>query len=337
MNETCLKKDRLHSFIEALCAHYRVIAPVAKDGKVAFQTVKSEEPLAVDFLLSPKPPKEFVFPQCEKLMVFEGGRLSQPAGPDEKTVILGMRPCDCRSFLVLDQVFHNSHFTDPYYSSRRENTLLITIGCNQPASTCFCTSVGGGPFDPQGADMLLLDAGEAYEVQYVSERGEELLHFFSDPAQPGQAVDDIIQKALAQLPPTLEPLELAQLLKGLVADDFWQQASEKCLGCGACAYLCPTCHCFDISDETSGEKQVRYRTWDTCNFPLFTLEASGFNPRAQKAQRFRQRIQHKFNYFPNTHGMAACVGCGRCVRDCPVNLDIRMTLADIRAREAVGK
>jgi Fe-S-cluster-containing hydrogenase component 2 len=120
-------------------------------------------------------------------------------------------------------------------------------------------------------------------------------------------------------------------------DDFWQQASEKCLGCGACAYLCPTCHCFDISDETVGGAQVRYRTWDTCNFPLFTLEASGFNPRKQKSQRLRQRILHKFSYFPSTHGMAACVGCGRCVRACPVNLDIRTMLAQIRVREAIGR
>jgi sulfhydrogenase subunit beta (sulfur reductase) len=337
MNQTCLKKDRLGSFIEALCAQYRVVAPIAKDGKVAFQAVTPEDTLALDFPLTKKPPKEFVFPQCEKLMVFKEGRLSQPAGPAEKTVILGIRPCDCRSFLVLDQVFRNSQFTDPYYSSRRANTLLVAIGCNQPASTCFCTSVGGGPFDPQGADILLLDAGEAYVVRYVSERGKVLLDFFSDPAQPGQNADDVVQAALAQLPPRLDPLELAQRLKGMAADDFWQQASEKCLGCGACAYLCPTCHCFDISDETSGEKQVRYRTWDTCSFPLFTLEASGFNPRPQKAQRFRQRILHKFDYFPNTHGVAACVGCGRCVRECPVNLDIRTTLADIRVREVAGK
>jgi ferredoxin len=337
MNETCLKKERLRSFIEALCAQYRVVAPVAKEGTVAFQAVSPEDPLALDFPLSKKPPKEFVFPQCEKLMVFQQGGLSQPAGPAEKTVILGMRPCDCRSFLVLDPVFRNSQISDPYYSSRRANTLLVAIGCSQPASTCFCTSVGGGPFDPQGADILLLDAGETYEVQYVSERGEELLRFFSDPAQPGQNAEEVIQAALAQLPPLLDPLELAQPLKEMAGSDFWQGTSEKCLGCGACAYLCPTCHCFDISDETIAGKQIRYRTWDTCSFPLFTLEASGFNPRGKKAQRFRQRILHKFSYFPSTRGMAACVGCGRCVRECPVNLDVRAVLAEIRAREAAGK
>jgi sulfhydrogenase subunit beta (sulfur reductase) len=337
MTETCLKKDRLRSFVEALCAQYRVVAPVAKEGTVAFQPVTPKDTLAFDFLLTKKPPKEFVFPQCEQLMVFEKGRLSQPVGLVQKTVILGMRPCDCRSFLVLDQVFRNSQFTDPYYSSRRANTLLVAIGCSQPASTCFCTSVGGGPFDPQGADILLLDAGESYQVQYVSERGAELLGFFSDPAQPGQNAEDAVQAALAHLPPLLDPLDLTRPLKEMAEGGFWRQSSEKCLGCGACAYLCPTCHCFDISDETYDGKQVRYRTWDTCSFPLFTLEASGFNPRSKKSQRFRQRILHKFSFFPSTRGMVACVGCGRCVRECPVNLDVRAVLEQIREREAVGK
>lgn len=337
MNENCLGKNKLHSFIEELCAHYRVIAPVEADGKIAFKAVTPDDNINLGFTITKKPPKELIFPQCEKLMVFEEGQLHNSASQAEKTVILGIRPCDCRSFLILDQVFFCKQFSDPYYASRRENTLLVAIGCNQPASTCFCTSVGGSPFSSQGADILLVDSGDAYVVDYVSERGQDLMCFFSDSGQPVQKVDDILQAALAQMPPIVDPLELSQTLEGMFEDDFWQQNSEKCLGCGACSYLCPTCHCFDISDESINGKQVRYRTWDTCNFPLFTLEASGFNPRTQKAQRFRQRIMHKFNYFPNTHGVAACVGCGRCVRECPVNLDIRMTLTNIRMGEATNK
>ena len=337
MSEYCLKKDRLRDFVAALCADYRVVAPVEQDGKAAFQAVGPADLIALGAAISSVPPKTFVFPQCEKLMTFDGSHLRHPDIQAPKTVLLGLHPCDCRSFLIQDRVFTGKPFADPYYSSRRENTLLVALACSQPASTCFCTEMGGSPASPLGADILLVDAGEMYVVQHGSERGQALVKYFSSAPPDMPDVDGILQTALAQLPPPLEPMELAQALKDMFESDFWQQASEKCLGCGACAYLCPTCHCFDISDETVGGVQTRYRTWDTCNFPLFTQEASGFNPRKQQAQRLRQRILHKFSYFPSTYGLAACVGCGRCVRACPVNLDIRAMLAQIRTREAIFK
>jgi len=118
--------------------------------------------------------------------------------------------------------------------------------------------------------------------------------------------------------------------------EFWDAISEKCVGCSICTYLCPTCHCFDITDEIIEDKAVRLRTWDSCAFPLFTLEASGFNPRPSQRERFRNRILHKFAYIPENHGQIGCVGCGRCVDACPVNLDIRQVLMDIVQMERTG-
>ena len=113
-------------------------------------------------------------------------------------------------------------------------------------------------------------------------------------------------------------------------DPFWDELHLKCLGCGACTYLCPTCHCFDIVDEGNAVRGKRVRNWDTCQFALFTHHTSGHNPRQSGKERMRQRVMHKFNYFVENQGEIACVGCGRCVRNCPVNLDIRAVIEGIR-------
>ncbi len=115
---------------------------------------------------------------------------------------------------------------------------------------------------------------------------------------------------------------------------MWGDLTETCLGCGVCTYLCPTCHCFDICDEAATAAGERIRVWDSCQFPLFTQEASGANPRPSGKERFRQRIMHKFSYLPKERDMAGCVGCGRCVAECPVNLDIREVLEKLSQAEA---
>jgi len=120
-------------------------------------------------------------------------------------------------------------------------------------------------------------------------------------------------------------------LLALYNASFWPQIAEACINCGACTFLCPTCYCFDIQDEVAGTKGVRLRYWDSCMFPLFTLHASGHNPRGQKMQRVRNRFMHKFKYFPDRFGPVSCVGCGRCVKDCPVNIDIREVISLMQA------
>ena len=116
---------------------------------------------------------------------------------------------------------------------------------------------------------------------------------------------------------------------------IWKEVAERCLACGACTYLCPTCHCFDIQDEVMKSSGQRVRNWDSCMFPLFTLHGSGHNPRTRQGERWRQRLQHKFNYYVENFGCTACVGCGRCIVNCPVNIDIREVLERVRNAEKV--
>jgi ferredoxin len=228
----------------------------------------------------------------------------------------------------LDTVFspQNKGFADPYFLQRRENAVVIALACASPCPTCFCTAMGGGPAGTEGADLLAHDLPEADAVllEAVSDKGRALLEahrgLLSAPAPQALAqarAADAAAEAVVGQAGDLAPVNPA------FEDGRWEELTASCIGCGACTYLCPTCHCFDIADESRLYQGRRIRTWDSCQFPLFTKHASGHNPRKNKKERLRQRFMHKFSYAVQNTGVALCVGCGRCIAGCPVNLDIR--------------
>jgi ferredoxin len=184
--------------------------------------------------------------------------------------------------------------------------------------------------------LLLTDLGDRYLVETITGRGEALIassHLFR-PATEADSTRkaEIAARAEEMISgPSVE--EVKEKLDVVYEDPFWDELHQKCLGCGACTYLCPTCHCFDIVDEGDSVQGRRVRNWDTCQFALFTYHTSGHNPRPTGKERMRQRVMHKFGYFVENLNEIACVGCGRCVRDCPVNLDIRATIEAIRQLE----
>ncbi|HID31086.1 MAG TPA: 4Fe-4S ferredoxin, partial [Desulfobacterales bacterium] len=192
-----------------------------------------------------------------------------------------------------------------------------------------CTSVGGGPFDEAGLDILLTDTGEGFLAKILTEKGNNLI----EAGKVAEAADEaLIEKAGAiereaegKIISKVDTSKLRELdALALYEADFWEEVHFACINCGVCTYLCPTCWCFDIQDETHGQSGVRMRNWDSCMFPLFTLHASGHNPRGEKMQRVRQRFMHKLKYYVDKYkNGVACVGCGRCVEHCPVNIDIR--------------
>ncbi|MFH1007307.1 MAG: 4Fe-4S dicluster domain-containing protein [Candidatus Latescibacterota bacterium] len=324
MKEKWIEKKKLASLIEAIGEKYRVFAPLERGGNVGFAEVGKGDDVRLQGSNSKVPPKSLFFPQVEKLLSLEEGRWREEPLPDEKRVVFGLRPCDCKSLSLLDKVFLGMDIEDPYYLQKRKNTVVVALACNTPQSTCFCTSFGGGPFSEEGADLMLRELEEGYLLNPINGKGEELIQavsdLLSDPRQSDSAEREKLEKsAVERIHPKLTLEKLGEKLSGNFEDPLWDELYEKCLGCGACTYLCPTCHCFDITDQC-GE---RIRSWDTCQFPLFTRHASGHNPRTSGRERVRQRIMHKFSYCPENFGETFCVGCGRCVRFCPVNLDIR--------------
>jgi ferredoxin len=344
MSELEIAKTEIVGLLDNLIRTYKVFAPVEQNGFVTFQEIRSGGEASLNYINSKKPPKEIFFPQAEILFGYDlnrrkGWSIEKPALAEKPRIIFGIRPCDARSLFLLDNVLNGKLYKDPYYTDKRKNTTIIALGCNQPGSTCFCTSLGGGPFSRDGADLLLADIGDKYVVQVITEKGKKLAkehHEFEKTEEHSlSSMRETIKTAEASLKPKIEVQKVTERLDSMFDDHFWDVVSEKCLGCAVCTYLCPTCHCFDITDEVTGHSGERVRTWDSCAFPSFTLEASGVNPRPGTKERYRQRIMHKFNYFVANHGIAACVGCGRCIKECPVNLDIRAVLNRILDRQDV--
>jgi sulfhydrogenase subunit beta (sulfur reductase) len=330
-----LKKDRLSGFLERLVAERQVFAPVKKEEVILIREIDSPSQAILQYRNAKESPKSVVFPQRETLFRYrtEKGKaeVDVPSGSAKGRVLFGIRPCDARGLLLLDKVFGGG-CSDPYYTDKRRNTVVVSLGCVEPNPTCFCLSMGGGPCSAEGADVLLLDLGNRYLAEAVTVKGAALLEDQafekSDEKSLGLAEKTKMQ-AEASMQQVAKKENLEEDLESLFSKPVWKDLAESCLSCGICTYLCPTCHCFDLCDEASGQAGERIRVWDSCQFPLFTQQASGFNPRPTVKERFRQRIMHKLSYLPKSQSMTGCVGCGRCVTECPVNLDIREVMVSL--------
>jgi ferredoxin len=235
----------------------------------------------------------------------------------------------------VDKVFLDGDQNDPYYARLREKTTVIGLACAKTMPSCFCTSVGGGPGDGTGADLLAVALDADLLLKAMTAKGEDLLSCAVDllaEATPAalQEAEERIHAAEDQLAP-VATADSVRRLREAYDSPLWETAGQKCLGCGTCSFLCPTCHCFDITDELRGGVGRRVRTWDCCAYPQFTLHGSGHNPRPTLKERWRQRMMHKFRYAVENFAVPFCVGCGRCIRNCPVNMDLRTALKELGA------
>ncbi|HOU23383.1 MAG TPA: 4Fe-4S dicluster domain-containing protein [Anaerolineae bacterium] len=335
--KTIAKKD-INAFVEQLLRDYTVYAPAREANYVTFRQVASPEEVVWDCLVTRKPPKDLFFPQTETLFVYaetaDGLQVQPPEGVKRDRILWGIRPCDLQALSVQDSVFDTKDASDTYFMDKRRNTTLVGIGCNQPLSTCFCTSVGGGPFKKEGTDLFLTDIGDAYLAEAFTPKGKLLLgkgSFKVATKADLKAAEDAEAAALKRLPTPIDLEATKQHLDKMIDSPFWDEVQATCIGCGVCTFLCPVCHCFDIVDEGTASCGVRVRNWDTCQYCIYSLEASGHNPRPTQRERVRQRLMHKFNYELANQNVVGCVGCGRCVQLCPVNLDIRQILGGIGA------
>ncbi len=331
-----IPKDAWIAYVESLAKRFTLYAP-CKDGEtVVFQAFKPGAELCLDRPAN-SAPKGVIFPQSETLFAFNLTKDAddpkktdvelQAQMPTTDTAILCGRPCDARGFLILDPVYKD---VDPYYRERRERTTIITLACPNPYPGCFCTSVDSGPADHEGSDVLVTEVEGGYFLEAVTDKGRALL---DDPAiQEGtshKAEAEGLQKAAyEQVRKAFSGGKDIKVSKErFLSDAFWEEVTAKCLSCGACTYICPTCYCFNITDEQTINKGERIRSWDSCMFPHFTQETSGHNPHARKAQRFKQRVGHKFVYYPEKYAKLACSGCGRCIRYCPISMEISKVVA----------
>lgn len=340
-----ISKNKINDLLDYLAGEFMVFAPVSKDGQaVNFAQIEKGSQAKLDYFNSKESPKKLLFPQLETLFTVSKGAapVVPDMKPDKKMIIFGMRPCDAKSFEILDHVFDGDKFKDPYYLEKRKNTLIFTLACLKPQRTCFCTSFGIGPFSKNGSDVMMIDTGDEYLIEAVTEQGAKVVSGLPGledaKADSEKKIKELAAKAEAKITRKVNLDNAARDLAELINDPVWNQIYTKCLGCGVCTFLCPTCHCFDIFEEHFKSGSKRSRIWDSCMYPSFTQEASGHNPRPSGKERIRQRIMHKFSYFKDNFDEFACVGCGRCMKNCPVAMDITNVIETVRkAKEKVAK
>ena len=336
MAEKIFSKKEWLGGLEALRETYRVFVPM-KDGDFhTFMPLDKGKVPGFDYQNSRLSPKSVVYPQSERMFEYtldtadsDANIVKESTKDYSHRVVVGIRPCDVHAFQIVKRNFDNPEYRDPWWVQHFESTTLVGLGCNEPCSTCFCTEVGGGPFNQEGLDVLLFDMGETFLVKGLTDKGGALLAKITggNPAddQALKNAEELAESAAGKITSSIPTDRLkTEASNDLFNAPFWEDVAFACLNCGACTFLCPTCWCFDIQDEVSRKEGDRIRNWDSCMFPLFTLHGSGHNPRDNKPQRVRQRFMHKLKYYVDKYDNGVqCSGCGRCVRYCPVNIDIR--------------
>lgn len=361
-----LQKNNLPQFIDSLIKRGKtVFAPIKRNDKIVFSKVNSFKEIITDYVQTSLSPKEVIFPHYEVLFHYTKEQrdtfLEETPITLNDTIIFGLRPCDAAGFEYLKEFFLNptNGGADYHIQKRLEKTYLITVSCKASDEFCFCTSVGLNPGDTKGSDILLteIDNGNYY-VEILTEKGNSLIDAKAHPLTPSlrEGVKKVLSPAngggedlggavnsslfadtekknktpyLAKVSEKFNLEKVKTNIKNAYDSPLWVIETLGCLGCGACAFACPTCTCFDIQDEGNIECGFRIRCWDACGFGLFTQHASGHNPRHTQSERRRNRLMHKFRYSIENLGIVSCIGCGRCIRICPAQMNIVENIKNI--------
>ncbi|HEY5511985.1 MAG TPA: 4Fe-4S dicluster domain-containing protein [Prolixibacteraceae bacterium] len=313
----------------------RVYAPVNARGQVDFKLVKNLGEVASEYIQTTQSVKASVYQKAEVLFSYEkvNGKVElKDFDPESvpETVLWKVHPCDAAGFKPLSAIF-NWDTPDKMHNAHLVKTTIVSFSCPASDESCFCSSVNGSPGNTAGSDIqltMLPDGGAIVEIFTI--KGEALIALMPSVFEADKGEDK--QKYLAVLPAKFNLEEVNAKLNKAFDSTVWKEQSERCIGCGACAFVCPTCACFDIQEDAHGSKGRRIRCWDACGFGLFTLHTSGHNPREHQSQRWRQRILHKFSYMPERLSVVGCTGCGRCSRACPVDMNILEHITSIAAQ-----
>jgi ferredoxin len=320
----------------------RVVAPTRVEGTCLFGEVTSSKEVVTDYLLPQNTFKEFIFPKEEQVLTYirnpDGGyALTAPPRTYPETVILGGRPCDAAGIAVsLKSVFSGQKWghEDALFLERLAVTTIVSISCDKPDLSCFCTSMGLGPDDRGGSDVLLtLTEAEdpVFVVEALNDKGQAFVERLGDVVRSDHEPRFLYlmrrEAGEAARERFVRVFDIERVKDFLddpsnFDDEMYARLGTKCISCGVCTFECPTCHCFDFKDVGTPDEGTRLKVWDSCQFPDFTLHATGHQPRPHPWERYRNRFLCKFKIYEDTFETPGCTGCGRCVRDCPVHVDI---------------
>jgi len=341
-----LPHDKQNEFLALLCRGREVFAlekvsppPGAAQERTDYRLVRAEtwEPdkHTLGTYRPVEPLKGLVFRPREYL-----GALAAASGPPpmKERIVIGVKNCDLSALQVHDHVFlGDDPVADPFYEEAREKTILVSCDCTDALDVCFCPIVNEQPYAKKGFDINISPTPTGYLVEAGSERGEGLLNGVKHLLEP--ADDVMIQKRDANRDKVTQLVcdsakekglacgtDLRQAVEKTLEGDLWDDFAEDCVECGACNLICCTCHSFLMADGMSRGAPARVKQWDSCLYRNFARVAGGANPRKHRAERLYNRFEKKFSFFPETLGIYACDGCGRCVQACAGKIDIRDVL-----------
>ena len=261
---------------------------------------------------------------------------AQPPAP--RYALLGVRPCELRAIQIQDRVLRDGVFADPAYDTRREGCFVIAINCGSPAATCFCASLDTGPGVRRGYDLALTELIEAgssrFTIETGSDRGTRMLERLPRrPATPDEraAAEAVVREAAGHMGRTLDTTGLARDIAAAREHPQWEDIEQRCLACGNCTMVCPTCFCTRVEDtsDLTGDVAERWQRWDSC-FAVDFTHMHGGSVRRSGASRYRQWLTHKLSAWHDQFGDSGCVGCGRCITWCPVGIDLTREVAALR-------
>jgi ferredoxin len=348
---------------------FRVLGPMVREGAIVYDELDSASQLPIGwtdeqapgryrlerrddearfgFAVGPHSWKQFLLPSRLRLWRArrdDAGLEVEPEPTDDTPLaFFGVRACELQGIAIQDRVLLEGQFVDRDYAARRKDTFIVAVNCFEPGGTCFCVSMGSGPKAEAGYDLALteiLDGSHRFFVEVGTARGSDVLADLprrsaddGDRRAAAEAVEGAAQKMGRQLDTT----DLRGLLARNLEHERWDDVASRCLTCGNCTMVCPTCFCTSVEDvsDLAGDEAEHVRLWDSC-FSLDHSYIHGGSVRPSGRSRYRQWLTHKFGTWHDQFGTSGCIGCGRCISWCPVGIDVTEELTAIRATEETG-
>jgi ferredoxin len=344
---------------------YQIIGPKIKNDSLVYEPIESLADFPQGFVTEQAPGqfrlkpgghsrffdfipgahswKQFLFPPRVELFKLhktgQNWQLQEQQIQNPKYAFIGVRSCELEAIQIQDNVFMRSDFRDPIYQSRRERAFILSVNCIHPAGTCFCASMGTGPRVKSGYDLNLTELDDFFVLSVGSELARGILAGIPYEYASGfilSSVDHVMERSAHEMERSLDTTDLPELILGNLDNPYWHEIGKRCLSCANCTQVCPTCFCWDATDQMTldGETTSRERIWDSCFNPGYSYQAGG-NTRPSIHSRYRQWLSHKLGTWKQQYDTFGCVGCGRCITWCPVEIDLTQEISNLRME--VGK